>query len=199
MHAWSAARSLISDQLLDMRNVAISLAGDFECLQEVEDLLLKYLGTIPSRSTFLALMDPSLHPVNPFAANLPSTNILASASIDNVDENFVLSVARKFPNRINFAPEARMKWQHLSEDEEHRAVVYMCFPIMNRWGHTQFPASSPPRNGPRNEPMDQSNVNSESMDAMIRSRVRQHHLFKNRVANVLAEVPFLSLPRNSYA
>jgi hypothetical protein len=181
----ATARWLLSHQLLDMQNVEVSLAGHFDCLQDVEDLLLKYLGTIPRRTSFsplpgaaeLSIVPP---PVNPFSAHL------ALPATSGESENFVLSLIKKeFPSKINFTDEARVKWQHLSEDEERRAIVYLCFPVMNRWGYTKFtaPPSDTLVNG--ETAMDTENASPASA---VQQRVKQHPLWKSRVANLMVEV-----------
>lgn len=160
------ARFLISHQLLDMRNVEVTLAGHFQCLDEVEDLLLKYLGTIPSRCTFPTLSSPIALNINPFSAKL---GLPTGSPIDSSSDNFALCIARNFPNRIDFSNEAKMVWRHLSEDEEQRAVAYMCFPVMNRWGFSKFTL----------EP---------SMEVEESHFSKQHCLFKSRTAYILVEV-----------
>ncbi|ELR23661.1 peptidase M16 inactive domain containing protein [Acanthamoeba castellanii str. Neff] len=179
------ARWLVSHQLLDMQNVEVSLAGHFDNLRDVEDLLLKYLGTIPRRTAF-APLSAAPPPLNPFSAHLA---LPAAAGVaPGESENFVLELVKKeFPSRINFTDEARVKWQHLSEDEERRAIVYLCFPVMNRWGYTKLTVP-PAEEAAACAETAAMETEEASPVAAVRQRVKQHPLWKSRVANLMVEI-----------
>ena len=183
-----AARWLVSHQLLDMQNVEVSLAGHFDNLRDVEDLLLKYLGTIPRRTAF-APLSAAPPPLNPFSAHLA---LPAAAGVaPGESENFVLELVKKeFPSRISFTDEARVKWQHLSEDEERRAIVYLCFPVMNRWGYTKLTVPPAEEAAAAAQHVETAAMETEeaSPAAAVRQRVKQHPLWKSRVANLMVEV-----------
>jgi len=168
---YGPAKHLILNQVLDMQNVSVSLVGDFDCLQEVEDLVLKYLGTIPPRASLLPAVGTLGEASGP---PLPTT-------LSAKPENFVLALAREFPNVISFTKEPRVKWQHLSADEEQRAIVYMSFPVMNRWGHTKSFA-------PPDETLQPMTLAICLDPTTTQHRVKRHPLWKSRVANVLVEV-----------
>lgn len=170
---------IISQHLLDMANVEISIIGDFisssEDVKEFESLLLKYLGTIPPRPS----LSPSLPSKEEHAHPLHDTPIFEELLSSRPP---IISLASEGAMQLSFSEKARACWFHMKDDAE---ACYVClgFPTLNRWGHRgRITSSASPLS-----------ISLSPHTAAADTDRRAHVLFKSRAMNLLTEVLSLFL------
>jgi len=155
--------------LFDIRNVQVAVVGDFLPL-ELEDALLRYIGTVPTTAAWPppppALEQPdniSGVDVGPSTSTSTSSSTSSSSTSQSREEeknvptetqlttihqpNPALSIFAEGPIPIDVVAGPRLKWTHINDDEP-RCSVHISFPMFTRWG----------RHGPTLEAMVQREV-----------------------------------------